>query len=419
MRTRILATGVVLLFSNLVLAQNKRLWVLRPNGEAVEYDAAALSAKQTLKIPAEAASSPSAFSVNSEGQMLFAAPAALPLVEGDLSAQRTVWFWNGRQATTLTRDVNRTNSTAGSNLVITESAPVPSLSSDGKYLFWFSNRGRRLQRDGVDLSTKNTWLGWRTDLEGKNRQDVASIDLPDCACPTGGCEETCAYEQVWVPESGVSTFFLLTQFVAGQTKPVYKSSSIVEETAGKWNAEPVSLPLRNVLDAANPDAILEAIPDTGCCGWSNESDDQTLLRVHGKTLNVFDELTAYKNPDYDVSFYTQNGKLSPDMKFVALTIISTGKPNTAIQLAEQGQANPAESQLIRKALAELPAVEIESVEDVPRRVALLPHAELVGWINNAEVLIVEEHVLAFYNPSLGTTRKSTIHVEDSAHVFLR
>ncbi len=68
-------------------------------------------------------------------------------------------------------------------------------------------------------------------------------------------------------------------------------------------------------------------------------------------------------PDYDVSFYTENGKLSPDLGSVALTIVATSQPNTPIQLAEQGQANPEESHRIRKACSNLPAVEVESTDE--------------------------------------------------------
>jgi hypothetical protein len=271
----------------------------------------------------------------------------------------------------------------------------------------------------VDLSTKTTSLSWRTNLAGATREEVFSIALPDCSCPTGGCEETCPYGEVWVPDDGVGKFFLLTQFVAGQTKPIYKSAASYEESAGKWTASPLDPPLRRVLDAANAGAILEAVPDTGCCGWANESDDQTLLHLHGKTLTVFDELAAYKNPDYDVSFYTENGKLSPDLGAVALTIVATAQPNKPIQLAEQGQANPEESQRIRKDLVELPAVEVKSVEDSPRRIAFLPHATLVGWISDKEILIVEGHLLVAYNVASGARRKSSIRVQDAAHVFLR
>ena len=416
---------VVLMLSSLG-AQSKRLWVMSASGAMVEYDPATLAEKpltekQTVKVPAETIESAQNCSVNHLGQMLFAAPVSLPLSDGDLaeSQSRKVWFWDRRAATTLSRELTRTTSTTGSNIAIGESVAVPALSSDGTHLYWFSNQAHRLQRDGVDLSTRNTWQSWRTDLTGANREDLATVALPECSCPTGSCEDTCAYGEVWVPDDGVGKFFVLTQFVSGKAQPIYKSSSLYEERAGKWTAAPVDPPLRRVLDAANANTILEAIPDTACCGWENQSDDQTVLRLHGKTLIVFDELESYKNPDYDVSFYTENGKLSPDASSVALTIVATAQPNTAIQLAEQGQANPEESLRIRKALLELPAVEVKSVEDSPRRIAFLPHAELVGWISDKEILIVEGHVLVAYDVGTGARRKSGVRVEDVGRVFLR
>jgi len=429
MRKLIPVLSVVSVLAASLAAQTNRLWVLRPPGEMAEYDPATFAGKPTVKIPPEAVGSPQSFSVNHLGQILFAAPVSLPLTEDDLAAEQKVWFWDGHSATTLTRQVARATATAGSNLSITESAPVPYLSEDGTHLYWFSNQARRLQRDGVDLSTKTTWLSWQTDLSGAGRQDAPSIALPDCPCPTGGCEESCPYGQVWVPDDGVGKLFLLTLFVSGKTQPLYQATSLYEGNAAKWVSTPINPPLRRVLDAANAGAILEAIPDTACCGWQNQSNDQTLLHLQGKTLTVFDEQAAYKNPDYDVSFYTENGKLSPDLAYVALTIVATAQPNTPIQLSEQGQANPEESQRIRKALLDLPAVEIKSneikssevksSEDAPHRIAFLPHATLVGWISAKEILIVEGHLLVAYNVATGSRRKSNIHVEDAAHVFLR
>ncbi len=419
MRKLVLTCCAVFLLAASLAAQSKRLWVLRVPGEVVEYDATTFAEKQTVKVPAEAVTSPQNFSVNHLGQMLFAVSVALPIAEGELTAERKVWFWDGHAATTVSREVARTTSTAGSNLAITESAPVPYLSADGVHLYWFSNQARRLQRDAVDLSTKTTWLSWRTDLAGAGREDVASIVLPDCSCPTGSCEEGCPYGEVWVRDDGVGKFFLVTLFVSGQTQLLYKATSLYEESAGKWAATPVNPPLRRVLDAANAGTILEAIPDTACCGWENESDDRTLLHLQGKTLTLFDEQAVYKNPDYDVSFYTENGKLSPDLALVALTIVATAQPNTPIQLAEQGQPNPEESQRIRKALVELPAVEVKTVGDASRRIAFLLHATVVGWISSKEILSIEGNLLVAYNVSTGARRKSNIRVEDAAHVFLR
>jgi hypothetical protein len=419
MRTLISTMCTVVLFAPSLFTQNKRLWVLREPGEMVEYDPATFAVKQTVKVPAEAVASPESLSVNHLGEMLFDTPVSLPLAEGDLTADKKVWFWDGHAAAFITRDVARTTSTAGSNLAITESAPVPHLSGDGAHLFWFSNQARRLQRDGIDLSTKTTWQAWETDLAGAGRQELASITLPDCSCPTGSCEETCPYCEVSISDDGVGMFFMLTQFVAGKTQPLYKATSVYQQDAGKWTATSIEPPLRRVLHAANASTILEAVPDTACCGWENQSDDQTLLRVHGKTLTVFDEQAAYKNPDYDVSFYTENGKVSPDLNSLAFTIVATSKPNKPIQLSEEGQANPEESQRTRKALLDLPAVEVKSVEESTRRIAFLPHAELVGWISDKEILVVEGPLLVAYKVASGSSRKSTVHVGSGARVFLR
>jgi hypothetical protein len=419
MRRLISTIAVIFLLAASLLGQGKRLWVLRAPGEMAEYDPATFAAKQKVKVPAEAVASPQSFSANRLGQMLFATPLSLPLPEGDLANERKVWLWDGRAPTTLARDVARSTATTGSNLAITESAPQPYLSADGTHLYWFSNQARRLQRDGVDLSIKAIWSSWQTDLTGADRKDVAASTLPDCSCPTGSCEESCPHGEVWVPQHGVEKFFLLTQFVAGKTQPLYKATSLYEENAGNWTTTRIDPPLRRVMDAANADAILEAIPDTGCCGWENQSNDQTLLHLRGKTLTVFDELAAYKNPDYDVTFSTENGKLSLDQGSIAMTIVATAQPNKPIQLSEQGQANPEESQRIRKALLDLPAVEVKSAEESPRRIAFIPHATLVGWISDKEVLIVEGHLLVAYNVVSGARRKSNIRVDDAEHVFLQ
>lgn len=415
-----LAMSALLLLTASSLAQAPRLWVLRSPGEMVEYDPARFAQKQTVKVPAEATQSPQSVAVNRLGQVLFAPPVSLPLAEGDAATPHNVWFWNGRTAATMDRGLKREVGSAGSNQAVTESAPAVYLSADGQHLFWFANQARRLQREDVDLSVTATWQAWRTDATGAGREDLATVKLPECRCPTGSCEESCPYAVVWVPENGVGSFFLINQFVAGKTGPLYKASTLYQEAGGKWTPNSLTEPLRRVLDAASGGAVLvEAIPDTGCCGWSNQSNDQTLVRNNGETVTVFDEQATYKNADYDVSFYTSNARLSPALGYVAMTVVATAQVNQPIQLSEQGQADPEESKRIRKALAELPAVAVKTLADLPRQVALLPHAGLVGWISEKELLIVEGHLLVAYNVATGARRKSSVRVEDAAHVFLR
>ena len=402
------------------LAQGKRLWVLRAPGEMVEYDPVTFAAKQTVRVPAEALQSPQSVQVNRLGQILFAPAVSLPLADSDLNSPHKVWFWNGRTAVTMDLGVRRETAEMGSNQLITETAPSVFLSMDGTHLYWFSNQERRLQREDVDLSVTTMWQAWQTDSSGTAREDLASVKLPECGCPTGACEETCPIDTVSGPANGIGDFFLTTPFVAGKDQPVFKLSTQYRQSGGKWAETPLVEPLRRVLDAdSEGDAIVEAIPDTGCCGWANQSDDQTIFLMNGKKQVVFDELATYKNPDYDVSFYTSNAQLSPDVKSVAMTIVATTEPNQPIQLAEQGQANPEESRQIRKALTELPAVEVKVLEDMARKIAFLPHAVLVGWISDKEILVVEDHALVLYNTGSTMRRKSNVRVQDAATVFLR
>ena len=432
MRTRLAKISVLrfvlicaLLSANPLIGQNNRLWVLRAPGEMVEYDPATFMAKPPaasppVKLPPAASKSPQSVSVNRQGQILFVPTATLPLAETDADIPHKAWLWNGKAAASLDMSVSRKTATAGSNVAVTESAASVYLSADGQHLFWFANQARRLQREEMDLSTTTTWQTWQTDLEGNARQDIASSTLPDCRCTTGSCEETCPYAVTSVPEEGVSKFLVITQVTAGQTGPTYKASLRYQQDAGKWTANPVTPPLQRVLDAASDgNVIVEAIPDTACCGWLNQSDDQTLLRTGEKTLVLFDELLTFKNPDYDVSFYTSNARVQPGLGAVAMTLVSTAETNKPIQLAEQGQASLEETQRIHKALEELPAVEVKNLEDSPKRIAYRPHATLVGWISDKEILVVEAHLLVAYNVSTGVRRKSTIRVEDAAHVFLR
>src|SRR5215469_14101992 len=410
----------LILFALPSVAQTKRLWVLGSSGQLVEYDPATFAVKQTVKLPAEALKASSSVQVNSAGQILFVPAISLPRSEQDAAAPHKVWIWNGHAAASIDLGVERKQETIGSNQAVTELVPSAYLSADGTHLYWFANEGRRLQREDVDLSTTITWKAWRTDLAGNGREELTSTKFPDCRCTTGSCEESCPVGVVWVPDDGVGKFFLMTQFVAGQTSAVYKASTRYDEEGGKWTAKNLADPVQRVLDASSAgDTIVEANPDTGCCGWSNQSNDQTFVLTNGNKIAVFDEQATYKNQDYDVSFLTSNAYLSPDASRIAMTVTATAQPNKPIQLAEQGQASPEESQRIRKALTELPALVVKSVEDTPKQIAFVPHATLVGWISDKEILIVEDHLLIVYNVASGGRRKSSVRVEDAGHVFIR
>jgi hypothetical protein len=417
---RFLVFACLLGISVLLHAQEKRLWVLRASGEMVELDPVTFAVKATVKMPADAAKSPQNVAVTHLGQILSVPGVSLPLADSDLESSHKAWLWNGHAAATIDMGVKHETGESGSNTVVTESAPEIHLSADGAHLFWFANESRRLVRDEVDLSETTTWRASQTDLSGGAREELASSSFPDCRCPTGACEESCPVGAAWVPDDGAGKFFYMTQFTAGKAGAVYKETSRCQKDDTHWTCSKTPDPLRRLLDASPDGAlIVEAIPDTGCCGWSNQSDDQTVVHANGKTETIFDELATYKNADYDVSFFTSNAFFSPALDSIAITISSTALANQPIQLSQQGDANPEESRQIRNALANLPAVEVKSLSDPAKLVAHIPHATLVGWLNEKEILIVENRLLVAYNISNETRRKSTVQIDDPARVFLR
>lgn len=412
--------GLMACLSAITLAQNRRLWVLNPPDSMMEYDAATFTAKRTIKVPEDVLKSPRILQINHQGQMLFAPNSEDPSPDVGKNGER-FWFWDGESAAMLGRGIMRITSPTGSNQRATETSPFPYLSSGGPYLFWFTNQYNKLERDNVELSVATNFRAWRSDLKGHQREDLVSFDFPECRCPTGSCSESCPEARFWLPDAGVEDYFVLTRLIPGQTETKYLSSTLYEKSDGpSWSATDLKQPLQRVLDMAeHGSVIISAILDVGCCGWENQSNDQTLLLSYDRTVVLFDERAQYKNPDYDVSFFTENAKLSPQMASVAMTIDASAKSSAPIQLSEQGEANPAESQRIRKALTDLPAVAVVSAIDPSKRSAFLPHAVLVGWLNEKEILIVENHLLVAYGVATGTRRKSTIKIDDPSYAFVR
>ena len=401
------------------VAQSRTIWVLKQPDTIVAYDPATFVPKQQVKVPEDVLKAARVLQISRTGQMLFAPNTDDPSPDVGKNGDR-FWFWDGHAASMLGREIMRISGRSGSNQKVTESSPWPFLSADGSHLFWFSNDFNKLVRDNVELSVTTNFRSWRSGLAGKEKDDLTSIEFPECRCTTGSCSETCPEIRFWVPDEGVGDYFVTTRLIPGQTETKYLSSTLYEQSGTAWAPKDLAQPLQRVLDMAEHGSIIvSAVLDTGCCGWENQSDDQTLLFSYGKKITLFDERDQYKNPDYDVSFYTENAKLSPAAGSVAMTIEGSAKSNAPIQLAEQGQANPAESQHIRKSLADLPAVQVVTTEEPVKRTAFLPHAELVGWLSEKEILIVENHFLVAYDTATGTRKRSTIKVSDPTFAFVR
>jgi hypothetical protein len=400
--------------------QERRIWVLQAPNTIVEYDPATFAVKGKTTVPAGALESPGALQINANGQMLFALGEDDPTIDASKQMRDKVWLWDGQKEASVGRSYLHVVVNTGSNQKVTESLPTPHLSSTGANLYWFTDQLAKLQRDNVELEVVTTFSAWRSDWAGKQREDLATFDLPSCRCTTGACQETCTEARVWVPESGVAGYFFLTRVITGQTEPKFEGTDLYEGSDGSWAAALLAEPLQKILDARENGAfVVSAIPDIGCCGWENQSNDQTVLYRHGKRVVLFDERERYKNPDYDVSFFTANAKIAPDLSTVAMTIQATTKPGGPIQLSEQGQANPQESERLRKIMPELPAVQVVTAVEGSKQVAYVPRASSVGWLNEKELVIVEGGVLVVFTPSTGARRRSAIKVAEPGFAFVR
>ncbi len=400
----------------------KRLWVLREPDEVVEYDPATFAPKQTVKVPPQALRNPESFTVSSDGQMLFdpnpgGSENAAPGSAGD-----RLWLWNGQAAAFLDRRAIRTDSPAGANRSVIESTPRCFPATDGRSLYWLANEfGKVKEKDrNIELSVATTFRAWQSGPAGEGRVQIAEMSFVPCDCGTGVCEETCPEGEFWVPAGGILDFFFVTRWIPGQIGSTYLSSHIYRKSGERWSAQELPQAMESVLDAAQGgNIVVHAVLDGACCGWDNESSDMTILARNGRSVVLFNERERYANPNYDVSFFTSNAALSADVRFIAMTIVATAKPGADIRLSSEGKADDAELARIRRAIADLPAVEVLRLAEPPAQVFRAPRAVLVGWLSEKEILVVENHILMALDFTSGSRRGSQIRVPSETLVFLR
>jgi hypothetical protein len=166
--------------------------------------------------------------------------------------------------------------------------------------------------------------------------------------------------------------------------------------------------------------LVAAVPDGGCCGWENESSDRMLLLQRGSVSTLYDEFSRYENHSYDVSFYPAKARFAPGRDaLLAYTIVSSADSGSEIRLSSEGRENDEELARVRKAMRDLPAVEVILLGVKPRTVTTIGNAALVGWLNEREILVAQDGRLAVYDIR-GEKRKDTpIMVRSAADAFLR
>lgn len=215
-------------------AQSRLVWVLKEPDTIVAYDPATFATKQSVKVPEDVLKAARILQINHKGQMLFAPNTDDPSPDVGKNGER-FWFYDGESSAMLGRQIIRIASRSGSNQKATENSPWPFLSIYGTHLFWFSNQFNKLVRDNVELSVSTTFHAWRSDLEGRQKEDITSFDFPECRCATGACTETCPEVRFWVPDDGVGDYFVLTRLIPGQTETKYLSSTLYQQSSGVWS----------------------------------------------------------------------------------------------------------------------------------------------------------------------------------------
>jgi len=399
-----------------------RLWVLAAPDEIVEYDPSTFSPQDTVQVPPEALDHPEWLSVSTGGRILFDPDPSRIAYPGPGSTTARVWLWNGKEAELLRRGWTRTETPEGENVSVLETAPRCILSAQGAELYWLGNEFRRLEREGygIQLSVTSTFRAWRAGPAGEPRDLIGEIPFPPCECGTGVCEETCPEGEFWAPPGGVLDFFFVTQWIPGQLGSTYLATYLFRRQEEGWQVQELPRTLERVLDADGAGTVVvHTVEDGACCGWDNESSDLTFVTSDEGTDILFDEWARYGNTDYDVSFFTSNASLSPDARLVAVTIVATANTDQDIRLSSQGQEDPVELERVRQAIKELPAVEVMSVTGTGEAVLRVPRATLIGWLSDTEILVLEDQVLVALDTASGSRRPSSIHVPQSAHVFLR
>jgi hypothetical protein len=401
----------------------KQLWVLQEPDQIVEYDIITFAARRTLTVPRRLLEHPEYLSINATGQMVFLPPKGTQWEGGEMAtAGDRVWFWDGHQAKEWKLEGPKTPGGSAGKPTVTETALQWFLSAGGGSLFWFENRFEKIvDGPGLERSVRSTARVWRTDLAGGRPETTTTLSSPGwCLCTTGTCSESCPEWSFWAPDGVVDDFFLLTRVTPGQIGSTYHESLLYQRSGRRWAVKKLPQPIERPLTASKKGEVLvAAVPDGGCCGWENEGNDQTLFLRNGKASVLYDEADRYGNRNYDVSFYTADARLAASNAMLAHTIVSTARTDSDIRLSPDGKENAEELARVRKAIADLPAVEIVQLGIPPRSAAIIRHAALVGWVSDRELLVAQDGRLAVYD-TRGSKRKETaIRVRSAADAFLR
>ncbi len=375
----------------------------------MEYDLKTGAVLNSVPVPPEVFRQDQPVFVSQRGQVLVSLYR-----EDGLAVPMRDWFWDGSTAQILVPTVSPAEDSDG------WAYPRPLLSAAGGNPYWF-----KTEMKGTEKAVRPTFRMFRGNLREPAQEQLIQSVSPRCECATGACSETCPVGQAWAPHGVIDDFFFVTYFVPGQLQPTYDSTYLFLKRGGKWTSQRRKEPSELILDAKNRgEVMVEALLDGGCCGWENESSDQTIVSRGAKRLTVFDEWSRYKNQQYDLSFFSANAEISPDGSRLAHTIASSANPNSEIRpsssVPEGEKIAPEEVKKLRELIARHPLVEVVTLDNPSRPSVVIQQATLIGWLGDREILIFQDKKLHIANADDGKViRTLPLDVERPESVFLR
>lgn len=418
---------IIAFWSAIAAQPKKKLWVLQKPDLIVEYDMGDFSQKRVVTIPSDVFQAPERFAVNQRGQMLF---HSRPFLNGVDTSRRSpdtkIWFWNGEETKIIEPSRRRTVKPAGGTKETETILLEILISANDNLLFGFEKKYRtdhHLLKDGrrgPEAQIQTSYRVFTMNVDDYTRSEIAAFAFPPCECLTGACLETCPDGEIWAPKGGIENFFFITHLIHGQLSAEYQDSFLFVPSGETWAKTRLDVPVERFLDAAKDgDPFVSAVSDAGCCGWDNESNDQTMIVREGSSIVLFDERESYRNPDYDVSFFTANAKLSPRGSLIAMTLGTSARNLSEIRLSSDGSTDEEELRRIRETIQSLPEVVVLKAIEPPEQLTAIPNADFIDWISEEEILLIEEGSPAVYSVNTRTRRKSQIKASDVTYVFVR
>jgi hypothetical protein len=390
-------------------APRPRLWVIQ-GAELVEFDPRNFERLGAVAIPQEAVHNPELLAVNIGGQVL------------EESEERP-WLWNGTSGGFVKEEPRTPHVSPGPGYALRTQRQWL-LGDDGRSAYLLENdlwERKRTGEDSVyDDSTRVHFHMERYDIGTRSYSTVLTRNLAACACGTGFCPETCPIVSGWAPCGVVDTFFTLTDYVSGQLQSDHGPYIVHRRDKFGRFAPAETLDVSNCLDADGRGDVLDATEDGACCGWSNEDSEQATFFTRDSAFVLFQEWPSFHNASYDVSFTPTDGRLSPSGALAAFTIHGVGGPNDRGIIPLNSDARPDTLALIkiRRAWDDMPLVEIHDVRAHPTLVRRVRHSELVGWLTNQRVLLLENQSLVTIDVRSGERVNSQVRAENAHAVLL-